>query len=52
MKWVLYTIIIIVLIVLFGTWPLSILSIVFEYVGKAFHWLAETLDFFGLNGLL
>ncbi len=52
MKWLFYTILIIVLVVLLGTWPLSILSIVFEYIRKALHWLAEILNFFGWNGLV
>ncbi len=52
MKWLFYTILIIVLVVLLGTWPLSVLSIVFEYIGKALEWLAEALNFFGWNGLV
>ena len=52
MKKIIIAILIIVLIVLFGTWPLSILSKVFEYIGKALDWLANILDFFNWNGLV
>jgi len=52
MKWLIYTILIIILVVLLGTWPLSILSIIFEYIGIALKWLAGVLDFFGWNGLI
>lgn len=45
-------ILIIVLVVLFGTWPLSILGKVFEYIGKALNWLADALNFFGWNGII
>ena len=52
MKKIILTIIIIVLVVLLGTWPLSILGKVFEYIGIAFKWLADSLNFFGWNGIL
>lgn len=52
MKGLFWTIVIIVLIVLFGTWPLSILSKIFEYLAIALGWLADALNFFGWNGLL
>ena len=52
MKNLLLTIIIIVLVVLFGTWPLSILSKIFEWIGIAFNWLATALNIFGWNGIL
>ena len=52
MKNILLTILIIVLVVLFGTVPLSILGKVFEYIGIAFNWLAKTLNMFGWNGLI
>ena len=52
MKNLLLTILIIVLVVLLGTWPLSILGKVIEYIGIAINWLANTLNFFGWNGLL
>lgn len=52
MKNLLITILIIVLVVLFGTVPLSILAKMFEYVAVALKWLAGTLDFFGWNGII
>ena len=52
MKNLLITILIIVLVVLFGTVPLSILGKVFEYIGIALKWLADALNFFGWNGIL
>lgn len=52
MKKILLIVIIIVLVLLFGTYPLSILSLIFEYVGKFLKWLAKTLNVFGWNGIL
>jgi hypothetical protein len=52
MKKIILIILIIALIVLFGTWPLGILGKVFEWIGIAFNWLARSLDFFGWNGIL
>ena len=52
MKGLFWTIVIIVLIVLFGTWPLSILSKIFEYLANILGWLADALNLFGWNGLL
>lgn len=52
MKILLYTILIVILVLLVGTWPLSILSTVFEYIGIALKWLAGALNFFGWNGLI
>lgn len=52
MKNLFFTILIIVLIVLFGTWPLGILAKVFEYIGKALGWLADALNVFGWNGII
>jgi len=52
MKNILLTILIIVLVVLLGTWPISILAKIFEYIGIALNWLAGTLNFFGWNGIL
>ena len=52
MKKILLLILIIILVVLFGSYPLAILSKVFEYIGIGLKWLAETLNFFGWNGLL
>ncbi|MBQ7352318.1 MAG: hypothetical protein IJW59_05645 [Clostridia bacterium] len=52
MKNILLTILIIVLVVLFGTVPLSILGKVFEYIGIGLNWFAKTLNFFGWNGII
>jgi len=52
MKSLFITILIIVLVVLFGTWPLSILSKIFEYIGIAIGWLAKALNVFGWNGVV
>ncbi len=52
MKKILIIGLIIVLIVLFGTFPLSILSYIFTFVGKAFGWLAKILNVFGWNGII
>lgn len=45
-------ILVVILVVLFGTWPLSILGKVFEYIGIALNYLAKTLNFFGWNGII
>lgn len=52
MKTLLLAILIVILVVLVGTWPLSILAKMFEYIAIAFNWLAESLNFFGWNGLI
>lgn len=52
MKNLIIAIAIIALVVLFGTWPLSILAKLFEYIGVALGWLANILDIFGWNGLI
>ena len=52
MKGIFLTILIIVLVVLMGTWPLSILAKVFEVIATALNWLANALNFFGWNGLI
>lgn len=39
-------------IILVGTFPLSILEIIFRAIATAFGWLAKVLNFFGWNGLL
>jgi len=52
MKNLLITILIIVLVVLFGTWPLSIISKIFDILATAIQWLAEALNIFGWNGLI
>jgi cell shape-determining protein MreC len=52
MKKILLISIIIVLVVLFGTFPLSIVSKIFQYIGKAIEWLAKILNVFGWNGII
>ena len=46
MKKIFLVIVIIVLVVLFGTFPLSIIGKIFKYIGKGIEWLANTLNFF------
>lgn len=52
MKNLIITLIVIVLVILFGTIPLSILSKIFEYIAKGLQWLAKILNFFGWNGMI
>lgn len=52
MKKIIIAILIIALVVLFGTWPLTILAKLFDIIGVAFEWLAKALDIFGWNGLI
>jgi len=51
-KKVILIIIFISLIILVGTWPISILSKVFYWISVALNWLAKTLNFFNWNGLI
>ena len=52
MKKILFAVILIVLIVLFGTWPISILAKIFEWLAVALEWVAKAINFFGWNGIL
>lgn len=52
MKNILLAIFIIALVVLFGTWPLSILAKVLEFLTMLIDWLAKALNVFGWNGLI
>lgn len=52
MKGLLLTILIIVLVVLFGTWPLSVLAKVLGFLTSLIEGLAKALDIFGWNGLI
>lgn len=52
MKKLILVLLIIILVVLVGTWPLSIFAKLFEWIGYGLRWLAKMLDFFGWNGLL
>jgi len=52
MKTFIFAILIIVLVLLLGTWPLSVLAKIFSWVASALEWLAKALNIFGWNGLL
>ncbi len=52
MKNLILLILIIALVILVGTWPLSILAKIFTWIGTALNWLAQILNFFGWNGIL
>ena len=52
MKKLLIILAIIVLVVLFGTWPLFVLSKIVEWLATGIRWLAKALDWFDWNGLL
>lgn len=45
-------ILIVLLVVLFGTFPLGLLSKLFEWISIGVKWLANVLDFFNWNGIL
>ena len=52
MSKIIWLLLIVVLVVLIGTWPLGFLGKIFEYISIAFNWLANALNVFGWNGLL
>ena len=52
MKKLIIVLLVIVLVVLVGTWPLSIVAKLFEWIAYGLRWLANLLNFFGWNGLL
>ena len=52
MKNIILAILIIALVVLFGTWPLTILAKVLEFLTMLIDWLAKALNVFGWNGLI
>lgn len=52
MKNLIILLLILVLVVLFGSLPLSILAKAFEWLAKAMQWLAKCLNFFGWNGMI
>ena len=52
MKYIFFAILIIALVFLFGTWPLSILAKIFSFFTKGLEWLADFLNIFGWNGLI
>lgn len=52
MKKLLLTLVIIALVALIGTFPLTVLSKIFYWLSEALNFLARALDFFNWNGLL
>ena len=52
MKKILLIVLVIALIILFGTWPLSVLGKLLDLMGYVVTWLAKVLNFFNWNGLL
>lgn len=52
MKTIIIIVLVIVAVVLVGTFPLTIIGTVFEYIGKGINWLAKILNFFGWNGMI
>ena len=52
MKKLILILLVIILVVLVGTWPLSILAKLFDCIAYGLRWLAKMLNFFGWNGLL
>lgn len=52
MKNLFLIVLVIALVVLFGTFPLSILSKIFSFIAKIFDWLSKTLNIFGWNGII
>ena len=52
MKKLILILLVIILVVLVGTWPLSILAKLFDWIAYGLRWLAKMLNFFGRNGLL
>ena len=52
MKKILIAILIIALVILFGSIPLSIIGKIFEWISVAVKWLANILNIFGWNGIL
>lgn len=51
MKKIFIIALIVILVILFGTFPLSILSKIFNFIGKIFEFLARFLNIFGWNGI-
>lgn len=51
MKNLILLLLVIILVVLVGTWPLSLLATAFDWIAYGIRWLANTINFFGWNGL-
>lgn len=52
MKNTIFILLITILVVLVGTWPLGILAMFFELVAYGLRLLANVLNFFGWKGMI
>jgi len=52
MKVIVWLVLILVLVMLFGAVPLNILSKMFEWLSTATGWLGSAVDFFGWGGVV
>lgn len=52
MKKLILILLVIILVVLVGTWPLTLLAKLFEWIAYGLKWLAKAINFFGWNGLI
>ena len=52
MKKLILVILLIIVVVLFGTYPLTLFAKLFEHIAKGIHFIADSLNLFGWNGLL
>lgn len=52
MKKIIIIALIVILVVLFGTFPLSLLGKLFNWISIGFNWLAGILNIFGWNGII
>ena len=52
MKKLIVILLIVILVILVGTWPLTAIAKLFEWVSYGLLWLAKALDFFHLNGMM
>lgn len=52
MKTFLWILLIVGLVLIFGTWPLAVLAKILEWTAWAVGWVAKLLDIFHWNGIL
>lgn len=52
MKKLILILLIIIFVILVGTFPLTLLSKIFNWISYWLQWLAKVLNFFGWNGLI
>lgn len=52
MKTIILIAVIVVLVVLFGTIPLAVISQIFTWLASVFSWLADLIDIFGFGGIM